>query len=158
MTRRLLGLAGFWLILGFVTVALAQAPDPAAGTWSINLAKSKFSPGPAPKSQTLKYEATEGGVKLSVDIVNASGESSHSEYSAKYDGKDYPVTGNPNADTISLKRIDSHSFEAQWKKDGKPTMTVRTTISKDGMTRTSVQTGKNAQGQEVKNTTVYDKQ
>jgi hypothetical protein len=157
MTRRLFGLTGLSLIMGLVT-ALAQASDPAAGTWTLNLAKSKFSPGPGPKSQTLKYEPWDTGVKLSVEIVNADGQSTHSEYAAKFDGKDYPVTGNPNADTITLKRIDSHAFEAHWKTDGKPTMTVRTTISKDGKTRTSVQTGKNAQGQEVKNTVVYDKQ
>ncbi len=157
MTRRFFELAGLCLVLG-LGATIAQAPDPAAGTWTLNLAKSKFSPGPGPKNQTLKYEATEGGVKLTVDTVTGSGAPGHSEYTAKFDGKDYPVTGNPNADTITLKRIDSHSFEAHWKKDGKPTMTIRTTISKDGRTRTSEQTGKNAQGQDVKNTVVYDKQ
>ena len=77
---------------------------------------------------------------------------------AKFDGKDYPFTGNPNADTVALKRIDSHTIETQWKKGGKPTITVRTTISKDGKTRTSTQTGKNAQGQDVNNVVIYEKQ
>jgi hypothetical protein len=158
MTPRSVGLPVLYLVVGLATTAPAQAPDPAAGTWTLNLAKSKFSPGPPPKSQTLKYEALDGGVKLSVEGVNAEGQSVRSGYTAKFDGNEYPVTGNPNADTISLKRIDSHSFEARWKKDGKPTLTIRTTISKDGKTRTSVQSGKNAQGQEVSNTIVYDKQ
>jgi hypothetical protein len=132
--------------------------DPAVGTWKLNVAKSKYSPGPAPKSQTLKFEAWDGGLKLTTDGVDGEGKPTHSEYAAKFDGKDYPFKGNPNADAIALKRIDDYTIEATWKKGGKATITSRTVISKDGKTRTSTQTGKDAQGRDVNNTVVFEKQ
>src|ERR1041385_6449595 len=70
----------------------------------LSVAKSKYSPGPASKSQTVKQEAWEGGVKLTTDGMDSDGKPTHTEYAAKFDGKDYPWKGNPNADMISIKR------------------------------------------------------
>lgn len=127
-------------------------------TWKLNVAKSKYSPGPAPKSSTLKIESQKDGVKVSLNSVNAEGQPVHFDYTAKFDGKDYPVTGWATADQVSVKRIDENTMESVMKKGGKIVSTTRSVISKDGKTRTSTQKGKNAQGQDTNNTLVYDKQ
>jgi hypothetical protein len=157
--------ANKWVSLALVVLfvpALSRVTfgeDNNVGAWKLNLAKSKYSPGPAPKSQTLKLEAAEGdGVKYTADGIGADGKPTHQDFTAKYDGKDYPFKGNPDADTISYKRIDANNVEAVTKKNGKTTITAKVAISKDGKTRTLTMTGKNAQGQAVKNTVVYDKQ
>ena len=151
------------LILSILLVSTslyAQAQqDPWMATWKLNLAKSKYDPGPPPRSQTVKREAWgANGVKYTSDSVNAQGESGHSEYTANYDGKDYPVIGDPNRDTVSLKRIDAHSYEFTSKKGGQVTTAGRTVVSPDGKTLTITSKGTNAQGQPVDNVTVFDKQ
>src|SRR5215475_14454944 len=81
--------------------------DPFIGTWKLNLAKSKFSPGPPPKSQTVTYEAVGQGYKIAVKGTDAEGKTFEYQFTANYDGKDYPVTGNPDWDTIAFKRFDA---------------------------------------------------
>ena len=144
-----------WALFGSGTVSAA---DNWLGTWKLNVAKSKYSPGPAPKSGTAKLEAWEGGMKVTTDGVGADDKATHGEFSAKYDGKDYAYKGNPNADMISLKRIDDDSYEATTKIKGKPTVVSRSVISKDGKTRTQTQTGTDTQGRTVSNTVVWDRQ
>jgi hypothetical protein len=138
--------------------AAAQAADNQVGTWKLDVGNSKYSPGPPPKESTLKIEAQADGLKFTIDSVDAEGKAIHTEASPKYDGKDYPVTGNPNVDSISLKKINDHAIETSTKKDGKPLTTNRSVVSKDGKTRTSMYTGKNAKGEAVNNTVVYDRQ
>ena len=128
------------------------------GTWKLNVEKSKYTPGPAPKSLTLKYEASQGIITLTSDGVTADGKASHATYSSKFDGKDVPWVGNPDADTAAPKKIDDNGFENVWKKGGKVTVTVKTVVSKDGKTYTVTQTGKNAKGETVNITAVYEKQ
>jgi hypothetical protein len=140
-----------------LSVLAFAADDPFIGTWKLNPAKSKFSSGPALKSQTLTYEPSGNGVKLTFNQVDAQGNSMGGGYTANYEGKDYPFTS-PDADTIALKRIDASTVAATWKKTGKVTMTSRRTVSKDGKTLTIAQKGKNAQGQAVNYVSVYDKQ
>ncbi len=138
--------------------SVALAAENWLGTWKLNLAKSKYSPGPAPKSLTLKFEATADGIKHTSDGVNSEGNPTHGEYVSKYDGADVPYTGNPDADTASAKKIDDNSYENIWKKDGKTTITAKVVVSKSGKTLTVTQTGTNAKGQAVNNTAVYDRQ
>ncbi|HKC12451.1 MAG TPA: hypothetical protein VKI41_10500 [Vicinamibacteria bacterium] len=153
-----------WVPLALVVLSVPAlsratfAEDSNVGTWKLNLAKSKYSPGPAPKSQTLRLEAAEDGVKYTADGVGPDGKPTHQEFTAKYDGKDYPFAGNPDADTISYKRIDAHTVEAVTKKSGKTTIMAKVVVSQDGKTRTLNMTGKDAKGQDVNNTVVYDKQ
>jgi len=137
---------------------ITHAADNQVGTWKLNVAKSKFSPGPAPKDGTLTIEAEPNGYKLTVHRTSAQGNPIHYEMSPKFDGKDYPMTGNPDAEMISMKKIDDYTVESTSKKGGKPAITTRSVVSKDGKTRTSAQTGRNAKGQNVKNTLVYEKQ
>jgi hypothetical protein len=128
------------------------------GTWKMNPAKSKYSPGPGPKSLMLKWEKTENGIKLDSDGVNSEGTSTHAEYVSRFDGKDVPYTGNPDADAASAKKIDDNHFTNVWKKDGKATISAKAVVSNDGKTLTINLTGTNAKGATVNNIVVYDRQ
>ncbi len=153
--------AAFATTLLLVALALnvsAAAADQQSGTWKMNPAKSKYSPGPAPKSVTVKIDSDADNVKLTSDGIDAAGNPTHVEFTAKYDGKDYPIAGVPNADTIALKRVDASTIHSTSKKAGEVVMTVRSVVSKDGKTRTSTFKGKDAQGHDVNNVVVYDKQ
>ena len=144
-------------VMALTTVAIAA--DKNVGTWKLNLAKSKYSPGPAPKSQTLKIEAWgDDGVKYTADGVGADGKPTHAEFQAKYNGKDYPFKGNPDADMLSYKRIDANTLEATTTLKGKNTTAIKVVVSADGKTRTVTQTGTNAQGQALNVTSVYERQ
>ena len=138
--------------------SIALAGDNWLGTWKLNAAKSKYSPGPAPKSLTLNFEATADGIRHTSDGVNAEGNPTHGEYVSKFDGQDVPWTGNPDADRASARKIDDNTYENVWKKDGKPTITAKAVVSKDGKTFTTFHKGTNAKGQKVNNTVVYDRQ
>ena len=142
-----------------VSPAISQSQDPWIGTWKLNVAKSKYSPSLPPKSSTLVAVPVDGGFKQTVDTVMATlGLPTHSEVTAKLDGKDSPVKGNANADTTAYTRIDGRSYEAVSKKNGKVTITSRVVISADGKTRTVTQTGVDAEGRKVNNYLVYERQ
>ena len=141
------------------SASLLAQQDPFIGTWKLNLAKSKYSPGPALKSETVMLEPYgKSGQKLIADGVNAQGAPTHMDWSAEFDGKDYPVKGSQISDTLSLKRIGPNIEEATFKKGGKATVTLRAVVSKDGKTTTTTSTGTDAQGQRVDNVAVYDRQ
>jgi hypothetical protein len=138
--------------------SLVLAAENWLGTWKLDLAKSKYSPGPAPQSLTLRFEATPGGIKFTGDGVDADGKPTHSMFLSKFDGKDVRYEGNPDADTASPKKIDDHSYSNTWKKGGKATIVAKVVVSADGKTMTINQTGTNAKGEAVNNTIVYNKQ
>jgi len=153
--------AAFATTLLFVALALtvvARAADQHSGTWKMNPEKSTYSPGPPAKSVTLKIEADRYGIKINADGIDGDGNPTHVAYDAKFDGKDYPATGLPYADTVSLKRVDANTIEATMKKGDQVMMTVTSEVSQDGKTRTSTFKGKDAQGRDVNNVVVYDKQ
>jgi hypothetical protein len=138
---------------------LAQAADPQVGTWKLNLAKSTFSPGPAPKSGTTRIEAAGAGTTLTVDQALVNGTMRHWAVTANYDGKDCLVAGNnPDADMIARTRINENTVETVAKKAGKITTTQISVVSADGKTRTVTTKGVNAAGQTVNNVSVYDRQ
>ena len=141
-----------------MSASLALASENWIGTWKVDLAKSTYSPGPAPKSAVLKFESTPAGIKLTTDIVDGEGKALKGGFTSKFDGKEVPLTGNPNADVGSPKRIDDNSYENVWKKAGKVTITTKAVVSADGKTLTITQTGTDAKGRAVKSTAVYDKQ
>ena len=155
---------GVVLVLGIVLGAdianlSAQASDPRIGTWKLNVAKSKFDPGPAPQSQTLKVDAVGKGEKITSETVTADGKKVTVTYTANFDGKDYPLTGSAlGADKVSLKRIDARTTERIDKKDGKPVVTIRRVVSADGKTMTATVKGTNAEGKPINNVAVFEKQ
>ena len=146
------------LLVAFALNLAAAAPDQHSGTWKLNPAKSSYSPGPAPKSNTVTINSDADNIKLSSDGIDATGNPTHVEYTAKYDGKDYPITGVPNVDTVALERPDANTIRSTMKKGDLVVMTATSVISKDGKTRTSTFKGKNAEGVDVNNVVVYDKQ
>ena len=145
------------LVLCLVGVALGFSADPFMGTWKLNESKSKLSAG-APKNNTVIYEAAGDSIKITVDGTDADGKAAHSEWTGKFDGKDYPVTGDPTADMRSYKQVNDHTLSFANKKDGKDTLTGRVVVSKDGKTRTVRVSGKDAKGKKVSGTSVYEKQ
>jgi hypothetical protein len=154
--KRMICLLTFAVLFAAASVCLA-ADDASMGTWKLNEAKSKFSPG-APKNTTVVYEAAGDSVKVTVDGVGADGKPSHNEWTGKFDGKDYPVTGDSSADTRSYKRVDAHTLKLTNKKGDKVTMSGTATVSADGKTRTVTISGTDASGKKVSVTAVYDKQ
>jgi hypothetical protein len=135
----------------------AQAPDPLVGTWKLDLAKSSYKPGPAPKSGTLVIDAAGKGLKVAVDIVGADGASTKWGYTTQRDGKDAPVTGNPAYDTVNVTQTSPTDGTVVYKKGGKLVVTAKTSVSKDGKTLTVTYTGTDAKGQAINNVSVFDK-
>ena len=138
-------------------IGVAESAEPLLGTWKLDVANSKFSPGPAPKAVTLRYEAAGESLKVTVDSEAATGRTKW-EYTAGYDGKDHPVTGSLETDAVSLKRINPTTTEAAFKKGGKATTTSTRVVSDDGKTLTITTKGTNAEGKAVENIQVFAKQ
>jgi len=133
--------------------------DNSIGTWKLDVGKSKYTPAPLPfKSQTMIRSASDGGVKVTTTGVQADGTPSKASYTAKYDGKDCPVTGAP-WDTIALKQVDADTLTFTVRQaSGKFHATGRTGISKDGKVMTTTGSGTDADGKAISVTLVYDKQ
>ncbi len=157
-TKKFVAFATTLLLVALAVNAAVAADDQHSGTWKMNPAKSKYSPGPAAKSVTLTIEADENHYKVNAEGIDGNGNPTHVQFDAKFDGKDYPATGLPVGDMVSLKRINASTIQVAQKKDGKTVMTVTSVVSKDGKTRTSTFKGTDAQGRDVNNVVVYDKQ
>jgi hypothetical protein len=144
------------LAMSFVELT-AQSTDPLLGTWELNVAKSKFSPGPAPKSETRTYVVAGQDIKASSKGVDGAGKATAQQWIVNYDGKDRLQTGNPDADSLSLKRIDAFTAEFTQSRGGKVVMTGTRTISQDGKVMTITTKGTNAQGQTINDVAVFEK-
>ena len=148
------------ICMGFSGLMLAQE-NPTVGTWKLNLEKSKFPSGMAPKSLTRTVSADGDKVKYSFEGEAHDGTALNYSFTVKYDGKDNEVAGSGipyGADHIAIKRISSHKFSATLKKDDKIVGNSSSTVSKDGKTTTLISKGKDTSGQEVSSTSVYDRQ
>jgi hypothetical protein len=141
----------------FVAVTAGFASNVNIGTWKLNEAKSTI-PAGAPKNTTVVYEAAGDNIKVTVDGVDGSGNPTHNEWTGKLDGKDYPLTGDPSANTRSYKKIDEHTTELTNKKDGKVVASGRIVVAADGKSRTVTISGTDATGKKVKYSSLYDKQ
>jgi len=138
--------------------ALAQSPTVLFGTWKLNVSKSKFSPGPPPKSMTVTYSGAGFGMKIVVDVVPADGAAQHWEMSPTFDGADHPVTGNPDADLISIRRISDTKGESTFKKKGGKVTSVNVrTLAPDGKSLTIETTGTTADGKPRHDIAVFEK-
>ena len=148
---------GLALALCVFGAALCFADDPQMGTWNLNEAKSKFASG-VPKNHTVVYETVGDDVKVTVDGTDKDGKSTHNEWTGKFDGKDYPVTGDPTSDMRSYKKVGDRVLKMTVKKDGKVTVSGRIVVSADGKSRIVSTSEPGAKSKSPRNRTVYDKQ
>jgi predicted lipoprotein with Yx(FWY)xxD motif len=150
------------LLIGAILTAatsIAAAADPLFGTWQLNLAKSKFSPGPAPKSMTRTYAASaQHTITLTINTTSADGKTGTTSYTYKNDGKTYPVSGNADADMASVTRVDALTANFKQIRTGAAIATGVRTVSKDGKTLTVAQKGTHASGTPFDDVLVYDRQ
>jgi len=149
-----------WLFLAMCLVGVASshgADDPFLGTWKLNEAKSKITAGSG-KNSTVVYEMSGDSIKVTIDGTGPDGAATHSEWTGKFDGKDYPVTGDPNEDTRAVKKVSAHLATFAVKKGGKVVETGRIVVAADGKTRTVTTQGVDAKGMKVGGSAVYDKQ
>ena len=143
--------------LALPAISSGQSTDPLLGTWKMDMSKSTFKPGPGSKSSTLVIEAAGKGMKVSVDAVTADGPLKWS-YTAMPDGKDVPVIGNPNAEMASMTLPNPNERVVVFKRAGKPVLTSKAVVAKDGKSMTITQDGTDAKGQAVHNVLHYVKQ
>jgi len=148
---------GLTLAFCFLGGAACFAADPQMGTWKLNEAKSKITPGTA-RFTTVTFKDMLGNIKVTGDGTDAKGKPSHVEWSGKFDGKNYPVTGDPTSDARSLKKIDDRTLELTVWNHGRAMVTGRIVVSADGKSRTVTTRGTDAKGKKFANTAVYDKQ
>jgi len=145
------------LALGFVGVILGFAQASLTGTWKLNESKSKLASG-AVKNSTVVYAVDGENVTVTIDGVGGDGKLVHTVWTGKLDGKDYPVTGDPNSDARSVTKINDHIFGFNVKNGGKSTSQGRIVVSPDGKTRTVTTTATDAKGRKISSTAVYDKE
>jgi hypothetical protein len=171
--------AALGIILALSGSPLAvQEADPLVGTWVLNVAKSTFSPGPPPQSESRTYVMEEQKTTLTArDVteprtymlvrkeitatssgVDADGKATTREWTIGYDGKDHPVTGDPDVDMLTLTRIDALTVALTLKRGGRVVITGMQAISRNGKVMTVTTNGVNAKGQTISNVAVFDKQ
>jgi len=146
------------LVTALAILVATATGDEHTGTWKLNPAKSKYSPGPAPKNLTETIVLDENTYKVEGNGTSGDGKPMHLRFDAKFDGKDYPIRGIPWADTQSARWIDAHTPQLIQKKGGQVKMTVTCKVSADGKTRTCTMKGQDKQGRKVNNVVVFDKQ
>jgi hypothetical protein len=156
MARMKTKVIGLTLAFSLVAGAACFAADPQMGTWKLNEAKSKITPGTL-KNTNVVYSSMFGEAKVKSDGIGGDGKPVHIEWSGKFDGKDYPVTGDPNADTRAYAKVDERTLAVTAKKNGKVTATARIVVSPDGKSRTVTVSGTTPKGKKFKNVAVYDK-
>jgi hypothetical protein len=150
-------IVGLTLASWFLGAAMCFAADPQMGTWKLNATKSKITPGTL-KFTTVTFKNMFGKVKVAGDGIDADGKPVHTEWTGNFDGKDYPVTGDPISDTRSYTKVDDRTLDLTVKKGGKVIDTGRIVVSADGKSRTVTVSGTTPKGKKFKNVVVYDKQ
>jgi septin family protein len=144
-------------VIGGAAIAIAAGSDPVVGTWQLNTSKSKFSAGPAMQSQTRTYSQSGEKITLVMTTVGPDGKEVTTHTTYLLNGKDFPVTGTPDYDSLSAKRIDSNKAQFTLKKAGKEIGTTSRTVSKDGKTLTATTNVTTAAGEKSENVLVFDR-
>lgn len=140
-----------------MAVAAWSADSPFMGTWQLNEAKSKLAPGVTKVTKTV-YEAAGDEVKVTVSQTTADGTSSTTEWTGKFDGKEYPVTGGAQSGMRSYRMINARTLAFVNKEGGKVTMSGRIVVAADGKSRTVNSYATDAKGKKVRSVAVYDKE
>jgi hypothetical protein len=155
-SHALFGAALTLALCSVATQTTAQLVDPLVGTWTLNVAKSKFDPGPPAKSGTVRFERAGMGLRVVADLTDAKNVTAHTEYTANFDGRDYPIKGVPDVDSVMLRRLSVSSSERIDKKGGKVMQTFTRTVSPDGRTLTVTQKSE-VQGHVVNNVLIFER-
>jgi hypothetical protein len=145
------------MVLCFVGLAASFAENPNMGTWKLNEAKSKL-PAGMMKNTLVVYTADGDSIKVVTDGTDGTGNPMHTEWTGKFDGKDYPLTGDPTADSRSYQTVNEHTLTLENKKDGKVTTSGKIVVSPDGKTRALTVSTKDSAGKKLTSTAIYDKQ
>jgi hypothetical protein len=158
--KRLLEFAAIAVLTVVASAPVLAQSNPVVGTWKLNLEKSKFNPGPAPKSLTRTVEAQGDGAKYTFDGIGGDGTAIAYNFAISFDGKENPIMGSMpgGADTIAIKRTDSNTFEATLTKAGKVISTSNVKVSQDGKVTTVTSKGTDKAGHSTTDVSVYDKQ
>ena len=141
----------------FATTLICSAADMTAGTWKLDAARSKYTPAAQARYETITIQTVGENMKVTLEGTDSAGKTVHAEWTGKYDGKDYPVTGSPDIDSLSYTRTDDLHYRSTNKRAGKVMGTAEIVYSADGKTRTVTSSGTNAKGEKVTATAVYDK-
>jgi hypothetical protein len=149
---------GTLITIGSAAFAAGSPADPVVATWHLNVAKSTFKAGPTLKSQTRIYSQSTQGITLDMKTVGADGKETASQATYHLDGKEYPVTGTPDYDSLSGKKVDGNTAEFKLIKAGKAVGTTRRTVSEDGKTLTVDLKMTDAKGDKTQSLMVFDKQ
>jgi hypothetical protein len=152
MTRHFTLIFVIWAL----SLSLFASDNPFSGTWKLNLAKSKLPP-PAPQSDIAKVVVDNNSVKLEEEITDDKGQRLNISFEAKFDGKDYPVTGDPGSDSVSYQRVSANTLRSTSKKSGKVTTKAKILVSADGKV-TTVHFTDYSQAKPFHGMGVYDKQ
>jgi hypothetical protein len=143
------------------------AADPAAGTWNLNVAKSKFTNTTAPKNATMILEPSGNSLKVTYEEVAPDGTKATCEYAASFDDKDYPICGSgtnwrtslvDDAENIAVRRAGTNSYSGLFKNAKRVVMTTRMVVGKNGKEMTATTSGADASGAVKGSATVWEKQ
>ena len=145
------------MVLCFVGLAASFAENPNMGTWKLNEAKSKL-PAGMMKNTLVVYTADGDSIKVVTDGTDGKGNPMHTEWTGKFDGKDYPLSGDPTADSRSYKKVNERILTLANMKDGNVTTSGRIVVSADGKTRKLTVSAKDSAGKQIMSTAIYDKQ
>jgi len=145
------------LILFWMPAVLAV--DREVGTWKVNLARSSYSPPDlAPRQAIVRIEDVDNGLRVIVDLIDAAGRPVKYDYSFKFDGRDYPVIGDPSRDATAGRKVDEYTLEQVSKKNGAITQTNRIVVAKDGQSRVQTTDGKDPKGRTIHNVVLWERQ
>ena len=136
---------------------LWAADDPVIGTWKLNARKSRYLPGPPPRSETRTYETAPDGIKATVTTVTADGQTIVQKYPSNSDGREQTVSGSPDKDGIIMTKVDYFTSESKIIHGENVIGLARRTVSGDGKTMTITYEG-TLNGEKVKNVALYDRQ
>jgi hypothetical protein len=149
---------GFIATVGAIAIAFAADSDPVVGTWHLNVSKSTFTAGAAPKSQTRTYTQSGSSITLVMKTVGADGKESTLKTTYQLNGKDYPVTGAPDYDSLSAKQLNPYTATFTLKRAGKAVGRTMRTVSHDGKQMTSKSSATSAKGEQTESVMVFDRQ
>jgi len=145
------------LLTAFSSGTLCAQANVTVGAWKLNAAKSKFTPAAQARYETITIESAGDNMKVILEGADSAGKPVRAEWTGKYDGKEYPVTGSPDIDSLAYAKRDDHHYNSTAKHDGKVATTSRITYSGDGKTRTVTTSGTNSKGGKISATAVYEK-